>query len=226
MLVYLSWLLVVSYIPISHCPSKLDIINILLGQYVIPLSYVAQLLKFAFNYQVYEIFESLIEPVSELIEQTDPNQISLLALLQIVYEIEQGDKDRKTAQNTKNVGSNKNGKDSDKRKQQKSRSKSPPKGKEGGALKKSPENGKAKMKKTKAVQELIDAAKATRTVPAKEVKILIEGEQNHEEDEETSMEELLEDLCFLLLTDPKIVCIFFTFELFLFVKTILFYFYF
>ncbi|CAM2697277.1 unnamed protein product [Rotaria socialis] len=172
------------------------------SQYVIPLSYVIQLLKFAFNYQVYEIFESLIEPISELVERTDGNQISLLALLQIIYEIDQCERERKTAQNSKNAGSNKGGKDGDKKKL-KQRSRSPPKGKDGGVLKKTVEIGKIKLKQTKAVRDLIDAAKATRNVTMKEVKIQIDA-PNDAEDEERSVEELLEDLCFLLLTDPRI----------------------
>ncbi len=162
------------------------------GQYVIPLSYVLQLVKFAFNYQVYDIFESLMEPISELVERNDGSETSLLALLQILYEIEQCEKERKAGQNVKN------GKDSDKKRQ---RSKSPSKGKETGTLKKSAENGKNKLKKTKAVKDLIDAAKGTR----KDIQVKIDQTIDEDEDER-SLEELLEDLCFLLLTDPQIVC--------------------
>ncbi len=163
------------------------------AQYVIPLSYVLQLVKFAFNYQVYDIFESLIEPISELVERNDGSETSLLALLQILYEIEQCEKERKVGQNVKN------GKDSDKKKQQ--RSKSPLKGKETATRRKSPENGKMKLKKTKAVKDLIDAAKGTR----KDIQVKID-QTIDEDEEERSLEELLEDLCFLLLTDPQIVC--------------------
>ncbi|CAF3330500.1 unnamed protein product [Rotaria sp. Silwood1] len=172
------------------------------GQYVIPLSYVLQLLKLAFNYQVYDIFESLMEPISELVDRTDGSQMSLLALLQILYEIEQCERERKPTQNSKNLSTNKGGKDNDKKKQ-KQRSKSPGKGKDVGARKRSPDNGKGKLKKTKAVKDLIDAAKATRIVPVKEVKVQIDQPIN-EDDEERSVEELLEDLCFLLLTDSRI----------------------
>ncbi|CAF2892388.1 unnamed protein product [Rotaria sp. Silwood2] len=172
------------------------------GQYVIPLSYVLQLLKLAFNYQVYDIFESLMEPISELVDRTDGNQMSLLALLQILYEIEQCEKERKPTQYSKNVSTGKGGKDNDKKKQ-KQRTKSPGKGKDAGARKKSPDNAKGKLKKTKAVKDLIDAAKATRIVPIKEVKVQIDQPIN-DDDEERSVEELLEDLCFLLLTDSRI----------------------
>jgi hypothetical protein len=164
---------------------------------VVPLSYVLQLLKLAFNYQVYDIFESLMEPISELIDRTDGSQTSLLALLQILYEIEQCDKERKAAQNVKNVPANKGTKENDKKKQ---RGKSPPKGKDAATRKKSPGNGRIKLKKTKAVKDLIDAAKGTRIVPIKDIQVKIDGDE-----EERSLEELLEDLCFLLLTDPQIV---------------------
>jgi hypothetical protein len=180
-----------------------------LGQYVIPLSYVLQLLKLAFNYQVYEIFEPLMEPISDLVGRTDGSQTSLLALLQILYEIEQCEKERKAAQNVKITPASKAVKDTDKKKQ---RGTSPPKGKEAGtaARKKSPDLGKTKLKPTKAIKDLINAAKATRIPSGKDVQIKIDQAIDEEEQERT-VEELLEDLCFLLLTDPQIVCIYFDF---------------
>jgi hypothetical protein len=138
-----------------------------------------------------------MEPISELVDRTDGSQTSLLALLQILYEIEQCEKERKAAQNVK---------DTDKKKQ---RGTSPPKGKDGTttARKKSPDAGKAKLKKTKAVKDLINAAKGTRIASGKDVQV--KTDQPIDEDErERTLEELLEDLCFLLLTDPQIVCIF------------------
>lgn len=140
-----------------------------------------------------------MEPISEIIERNDGNQMSLLALLQILYEIEQCDKERKL-QNSKTA------KENEKKKKQQRTSKSPPKGKDTGILKKSPDNGKSKMRKAKAVKDLINAAKATQVVPAKEVKVQIDPPIN-EDEEERSLEELLEDLCFLLLTDSRIVSI-------------------
>lgn len=180
--------------------------NFSIGQYVIPLSYVLQLLKLAFNYQVYDIFESLMEPISEIIDRTDGNQTSLLALLQILHEIEQCEKQRKVAQNVKNLPGNKGGKDNDKKKQRSS--KSPPKDRDGAARKRSPDVGKPKMKKTKAVKDLIDAAKGTRIIPNKGTPASTD-QPIDEDEQERSIEELLEDLCFLLLTDPHIVCIYF-----------------
>jgi len=143
-----------------------------------------------------------MEPISELIDRTDGNQTSLLALLQILYEIEQCEKERKIPQNVKNVPSNKGGKDIDKKRQRSS--KSPPKGKDGTTRKKSPDTGKIKLKKTKAVKDLIDAAKGTRSVPSKDIQIKIDQPTDVDE-QEPSVEELLEDLCFLLLTDSQIV---------------------
>jgi hypothetical protein len=134
-----------------------------------------------------------MEPISELVDRTDGSQISLLALLQILYEIEQCEKERKAIQNIKNTPSNKGGKDTDKKKQQ---SKSPPTGKTTSTRKKSPEGGKTKLKKTKAVRDLIDAAKGTQSK---------DDQQIDEDEQERTLEELLEDLCFLLLTDPQIV---------------------
>jgi hypothetical protein len=147
-----------------------------------------------------------MEPISELVDRTDGSQTSLLALLQILYEIEQCEKERKAAQNVKNPAGNKGAKDTDKKKQ---RGTSPPKGKDGTttARKKSPDAGKAKLKKTKAVKDLINAAKGTRIASGKDVQV--KTDQPIDEDErERTLEELLEDLCFLLLTDPQIVCIF------------------
>lgn len=144
-----------------------------------------------------------MEPLSEIIEQNDGSQMSLLALLQILYEIEQCDKDRKSL-NAKNSISGKGAKDGERRKVQKSRSKSPPKGKESGSRKRSPDIAKTKLKKTKAVKDLINAAKATHLTITKEVKLQTD-ENMDVEDEESSIEELLEDLCFLLLTDSQIV---------------------
>jgi hypothetical protein len=120
--------------------------------------------------------------------------MSLLALLQILYELDQCEKERKTAQNAKNTPGVKGGKESDKKKP---RSKSPPKGKDSITAKKSPETGKAKIKKSKAIKDLIDAAKGSRTSLNKEA--------IDEDEQARSAEELLEDLCFLLLTDPQIV---------------------
>ena len=152
-------------------------------------------MKYAFNYQVYDIFEALMEPVSELISRTDGAQTSLLALLQILYEIEQCEKARRAAQNAKNQPPG-----HDKKK----RTKSPSKGKETGSSKPTPEAGKGRMKKSKAVKDLIDAAKGTRVQPNKNNETPVDQEIN-EEEQERSLEELLEDLCFLLLTDPQIV---------------------
>lgn len=167
-----------------------------LGQYVIPLSYVLQLLKHAFNYQVYEIFEPLMEPISDLVSQTDGKQTSVLALLQILYEIEQCEKDRKLTQNAKAQPGNKGGKDNDKKKG----------GKDGSLRKKSPETGKIRLKKSKAIKDLIDAAKGARISSSKVSQVKIDSVMTDDESER-SIEELLEDLCFLLLTDPQIVCI-------------------
>jgi hypothetical protein len=133
-----------------------------------------------------------MEPISELIGRTDGSQMSLIALLQILYEIEQCEKERKTIQNTKNTPASKGGKDNDKIK---THSKSPAKGKDSVTIKKSPEIGKNKLKKLKGVKDLIDAAKGSRTSLNKDA----------EDEQERSIEELLEDLCFLLLTDPQIV---------------------
>ena len=144
-----------------------------------------------------------MEPVSELVDQTDDRHISLLALLQILYEIEQCEKERKAALNAKNLPTSKGSKDNNKKKRQKQTSKSPPKD---GVRRKSPENAKNKLKKTKAVKDLINAAKETHILPTKNVQIRIDQPIN-EDDEESSLEELLEDLCFLLLTDSQIVCI-------------------
>lgn len=179
----------------NHYFSSTKCAQIILGQYVIPLSYVLQLLKYAFNYQVYDIFEALMEPVSELISRTDGTQTSLLALLQILYEIEQCEKARKAAQLAKNQPPG-----GDKKK----RSKSPSKGKDTGSSKPTPEAGKSRIKKSKAVKDLINAAKGTRGQASKNKDTPIDQEIN-EEEQERSLEELLEDLCFLLLTDPQIV---------------------
>ena len=135
-----------------------------------------------------------MEPISELIGRTDGSQMSLLALLQILYELEQCEKERKNTQNAKNAPGSKGGKESDKKKP---RSKSPPKGKDSVATKKTPDAGKAKIKKSKGIKDLIDAAKGSRTSTNKD--------GIDEDEQERSAEELLEDLCFLLLTDPQIV---------------------
>jgi hypothetical protein len=143
-----------------------------------------------------------MEPISELVVRTDGSQTSLLALLQILYEIEQCEKERKTLQSVKNVPVNRSGKDNDTRKQRSS--KSPPKGKDGTTRKKSLDGGKSKLKKTKAIKDLIDAAKRTRISPNKDVHVKID-EPVDEDEQERTLEELLEDLCFLLLTDSQIV---------------------
>jgi len=143
-----------------------------------------------------------MEPISELVVRTDGSQTSLLALLQILYEIEQCEKERKTVQNAKNLPANRGGKDNDTRKQRSS--KSPPKGKEAATHKKSPEGAKSKLKKAKAIKDLIDAAKGKRISPNKDVQVKID-EPMDEDEQDPTLEELLEDLCFLLLTDPQIV---------------------
>jgi hypothetical protein len=142
-----------------------------------------------------------MEPISELIGRTDGSQMSLLALLQILYEIEQCEKKRKVVQNTKITPGSKGGKDNDRKK---ASSKSPPKGKDSVTRKRSPENGKIKLKTSKSVKDLIDGAKPSRTSLNKDAQV--KPDQPLDEDEqERSIEELLEDLCFLLLTDPQIV---------------------
>ena len=176
--------------------------TVLLGQYVIPLSYVLQLLKLSFNYHVYEIFEPLMEPISELIERAGGGQTAMLALLQILYEIEQCEKERRAAQIAKNQPASKGGKDGDKKKQ---RTKSPSKGKDAAGVKKGLGSGKAKLKKIRAVQDLLNGMKGSRTMPMKDAQVQIEAPTDEDKDDERSLEELLEDLCFLLLNDPDIV---------------------
>ena len=142
-----------------------------------------------------------MEPISELVEQSGGRETSLLALLQILYEIEQCEKERKALQLAKNQPPGKGSKDADKKKQ---RTKSPSKGKDA-SRKKSPDNGKTKMKKSKAVQELLNGAKGTRIVPMKDIQVKIDQPIEANAEGEFSLEELLEDLCFLLLNDPQIV---------------------
>lgn len=179
---------------------------LLLGQYVIPLPYVLQLLKLSFNYHVYDVFAPLMEPISELIERDGGSQTAMLALLQILYEIERCEKERKAAQIAKNQPAGKGGKDGDKKKQ---RTKSPSKGKDLAGMKKSPGSGKMKLRKPKAVQDLLNGSKGSRTNGANDVQVQIEQMNDEEKDDERSLEELLEDLCFLLLNDPDIVRILF-----------------
>jgi hypothetical protein len=138
-----------------------------------------------------------MEPISELVDRTGGHQTSLLALLQILYEIEQCEKERKTIQNVKILPVNKSEKGTDKKRQR--NSKSPPKGKDASPRKKSPESGKMKLKKAKSIKNLIDAAKGTQV------------SSNDDNEQERTLEELLEDLCYLLLTDTQIVCIYFFF---------------
>lgn len=158
------------------------------GQYIIPLSYVIQLFKYAFHYQVYEIFEPLMEPISDLVEKAGSRDMPMIALLQILYEIDQCEKERKATQLAKAQAMA-----ADKKKQ---RTKSPYKGKDTASRKKSPENIKGKMKKSKAVQELLNAAKSTRPIK-------IEQPAEETIEEQQSLEELLEDLCFLLLNNVQ-----------------------
>ena len=170
---------------------------------MIPLSNVLQLLKHAFNYQVYEIFEPLLEPISDLIEKAGGRDTALLALLQIYYEIELCEGERKAALTLKTPSTKKNTREMDKRRQ---RTRSPSKTKDTPGRKRSPPFGKFKLKKTKAVQSLIDAAKGTRPVPVTEAaQAPVDQTNTGENNDERSLEELLEDLCFLLLTDPQIV---------------------
>ncbi|CAF0806939.1 unnamed protein product [Adineta steineri] len=166
------------------------------GQYVIPLSYAIQLFKLAFNYQVNDVFESMMEPISDLVDQAGGSQTSVLALLQILYEIEQCDRDRKIVQNLKNTRAVKNTKETDTKKQ---RGKSPSKVKEV-VRKKSPENVKEKLKTPKAIRDLIDTAKGTRSLSNTDSQANADQKLN----DERTVEELLEDLCFLLLMDPQI----------------------
>jgi chromatin segregation and condensation protein Rec8/ScpA/Scc1 (kleisin family) len=167
----------------------------------VPLSYVVQLLKFAFNYQVYDVFETCMEPISELVERAGGQQTSLLALLQILYEIEQGEKERKVVQTIKNHPMGKTTKGTDKKKQ---RAKSPGKSKD--VRHKSPVIKKMKFKRTKAIQDLLDAAKGKRTLTKRNVHVRIDASTNKDtHDDQQSLEEALEDLCALLLADPQIV---------------------
>ncbi len=139
----------------------------------------------------------MMEPISELVDRTGGSQTSLLALLQILYEIEQCEKERKVVQTVKNPRAVKGAKENDKKKQ---RSKSPPKGKDV-TSKKSSESVKEKLKTPKAVKDLIDAAKGIPSVPTTDIQVKTDQTTT----EERSVEELLADLCFLLLMDPQIV---------------------
>lgn len=179
---------------------------------MVPLSNVVQLFKYAFNYQVYEILEPLMEPVSELVERVGGHETALLALLQIFYEIEMCERERKAALLQKNQTPKKSSRETEKKRQS---IKGSSKTRDTSSRKKSPLFAKLKMKKPKAVQDLLDAAKNARPTIQKETQQLqsnqmTEEEQQkqleqHQQQQERSVEELLEDVCFLLLTDPFIV---------------------
>jgi hypothetical protein len=163
-----------------------------------------QLLKLAFNYQVYDIFDALIEPVSELVERTDASQTSIIALLQLLHEIELCEKERKVVQTKKTSVANKAAKTTEKKKPSKQRDESPRKESDAAARKKSPTHAKAKPKKTKAVQALLDAAKQMRSVTMKDTPVKT-AEAADGDSADHVLEELLGDLCALLLADPHIV---------------------
>ena len=163
-----------------------------------------QLLKLAFNYQVYDIFDALIGPISELVERTDASQMSIIALLQLLHEIEHCEKERRVVQTKKTSVANKAAKTSEKKKSSKQRDESPRKESDAEARKKSLSHTKVKLKRTKAVQALLDDAKRTRVVPMKDTCVTATAAVDRDTADHL-LEELLGDLCALLLADPNIV---------------------
>ncbi|CAF1268835.1 unnamed protein product, partial [Didymodactylos carnosus] len=178
-------------------------------QYVIPFPSVIQLIKNAFNYEVFDVFERLLEPLNTLIAISSPNEQKLpyqtiLSLLELLHEITECEKEQKLA--AKQLQLQATGKDDDKKgKKNENRTKSPKTKKTSKERSRSPTPA-TKKRKTKlkgkdvqpAQQQQIDAK---RVVSMKDINLTAENEDG---EEEKSLEDYLEDLCNLLLNEGNI----------------------